>query len=80
MENPSINNSIAIKEVNQFNVLNLEISLPIQFQSNSFLFSITPHWAFPKSNATITTNYPIRKSHAPVSSHLGIDNQSLLAL
>lgn len=61
LENPSINNSIAIKEVNQFNVLNLEISLPIQFQSNSFLFSITPHWAFPQSNATITTNEIILK-------------------
>ena len=60
-ENPSINNSIAIKKVNQFNVLNLEISLPIQFQSNSFLFSFTPHWAFPQSNATITTNETILK-------------------
>lgn len=62
-ENPSINNSIAIKEVNLFNVLNLEISLPIQFQSNSFLFSFTPHWAFPQSNATITTNETILKEN-----------------
>lgn len=51
--NPPISSLVRIEEVEKFNVLNIEVSLPIQYRHNSFIFSLTPYWAFPQSNLTI---------------------------
>jgi len=50
---------VGIDEVNKFNLLNIELSLPIRYYSNSFIFSFSPHLAFPQSNATIVTEHGI---------------------
>jgi len=46
---------LGIEEVNKFNILNVELSMPIRYYYKSFIFSFVPQWAFPQSNATITT-------------------------
>jgi len=45
---------LGIEEVNKFNILNVELSMPIRYYYKSFIFSFVPQWAFPQSNATIT--------------------------
>ena len=52
---------VGIDEVNKFNLLNLELNLPIYYYYKSFIFSIIPQWAFPQSSATITTENSIIK-------------------
>lgn len=52
---------VGIDEVNKFNLLNLELSLPIHYYYKSFIFSFSPHLAFPQSNATIVTEDAIIK-------------------
>ncbi|MFD2100597.1 hypothetical protein [Flagellimonas iocasae] len=47
--------TVEIAEASEFNILNLELSIPLQYQHNHFIFSFTPVWAFPQSNATLTT-------------------------
>jgi len=44
--------SIYINEVSKFNILNIELSLPIQYYYKSFIFSFTPSYAFPQSPST----------------------------
>jgi hypothetical protein len=49
-------NNVKINDVNKFNILNLELSMPITYYFKSFIFSITPQLAFPQSDATFTTD------------------------
>lgn len=46
---------LGIEEVNKFNILNLGLSMPIRYYYKTFLFSFVPQWAFPQTNATLTT-------------------------
>lgn len=46
--------NLEILEASEFNLLNLELSLPLQYYHRQFVFSVTPTWALPQSSATIT--------------------------
>jgi len=52
---PSVVTSVEIAEASKFNILNVELSLPLQYYHKSFIFSFTPVLAIPQSSATITT-------------------------
>ena len=52
---PSFATSVEIAEASKFNILNVEVSLPLHYYHKSFIFSFTPVLALPQSNATITT-------------------------
>lgn len=52
---------VGIDEVNKFNILNVELSMPINYYHKSFIFYFSPHLAFPQSNATIVTEDAIIK-------------------
>ena len=52
---PTEATSVKIAEASEFNLLNVELSLPLQYYRNQFIFSFTPAWAFPQSSATLTT-------------------------
>lgn len=52
---PIVTNTVEIQEASEFNLLNVELSLPLQYYHKQFIFSFTPTWAFPQSTATITT-------------------------
>ncbi|MBT8297402.1 MAG: hypothetical protein KJO52_03635 [Maribacter sp.] len=47
--------NVEIKEASEFNILNIELSLPLQYYHKQFIFSVTPTWAFPQSSATTIT-------------------------
>lgn len=44
--------NVYINEVSKFNILNIELSMPIQYYYKSFIFSFTPSYAFPLSPST----------------------------
>mgnify|MGYP001819687115 CR=1 FL=1 len=46
---------IEIEEASEFNILNVELSLPVQYHHKQFIFSFTPSLALPQSSATIIT-------------------------
>lgn len=46
---------VEIVEASEFKLLNMELSLPLQYHHKHFIFSFTPVWAFPQSSATLTT-------------------------
>ncbi|SEK30504.1 hypothetical protein SAMN04488008_101236 [Maribacter orientalis] len=46
---------VEIQDVSQFNILNVELSLPLQYYYKQFIFSLTPVLAIPQNSATITT-------------------------
>lgn len=48
--------NVEIAEASEFNILNMELSLPIQLHQKHFIFSFTPTWAFPQTSATLTTD------------------------
>lgn len=50
---------VGIDEVTEFNILSMELGLSLQYYYKSFIFSVTPEWAFPQSSATITTENEI---------------------
>jgi hypothetical protein len=52
---PLVTNLVEIKEASKFQVLNIEVGLPMQYQHKHFIFSFTPVLALPQSSATITT-------------------------
>lgn len=52
---------VGINEVNNFNVLNAELSMPIRYYYKNLIFSFIPQWAFPQSSATIITDNTIIK-------------------
>jgi hypothetical protein len=54
-QNQTNDSNIKISKATEFNLLNLELSLPFQYYHKSFIFSFTPTLAFPQSSATITT-------------------------
>lgn len=58
---PSVNTSVEIAEASKFNVLNIGLSVPLQYYHKSFIFSFSPVWAFPQSSATLTTEEGIFK-------------------
>ena len=58
---PTTSTVVEIKEASEFNLLNLELSLPAQFYHKQFIFSITPSLSFPQSSATISTEDTIIK-------------------
>ncbi len=53
--------NVEIKEASEFNLLNVELSLPLQYYHKQFIFSVTPTLAFPQSSATITTEDAVIK-------------------
>ncbi|WP_281542215.1 hypothetical protein [Maribacter aestuarii] len=54
-------NTVEIQEASEFNILNVEISLPLQYYHKQFVFSFTPVLAIPQSSATITTEDTVIK-------------------
>lgn len=52
---PSATSNLTILEASEFNLLNVELSLPLQYYHKQFIFSFTPTWAFPQTNATFIT-------------------------
>ena len=52
---PLFTNLVEIKEASKFQVLNIEVGLPMQYQHKHFILSFTPILALPQSSATITT-------------------------
>lgn len=52
---PSVSTLIEIQDVSQFNILNVELSLPLQYYCKQFIFSFSPVLAIPQSSATIRT-------------------------
>lgn len=48
--------NVEIAEASEFNILNLELSLPLHYQYKHLIFSFTPTWAFPQTSATLTTD------------------------
>ncbi len=53
-ENLNITN-VEIAEASEFNFLNVELSLPVQYYYKHFIFSFTPVLALPQSKATLIT-------------------------
>jgi hypothetical protein len=51
---------VEIDEVNKFNILNIELSIPINYYHKSFIF-IYSSFSFPASSATITTEDAVIK-------------------
>lgn len=58
---PITSTVLEIKEASEFNLLNLELSLPVQFYHKQFIFSFTPTLSFPQSSATISSGDTIIK-------------------
>ena len=61
MTEPATTTSVEIKEASEFNLLSVELSLPLQYYHKQFIFSVTPTWAFPQSSDTITTEDSVIK-------------------
>lgn len=53
--NTTASTDVAIIEASEFNILNVEFSLPLQYYHQQFIFSFTPILALPQTSATITT-------------------------
>jgi hypothetical protein len=51
---------VEIDEVNKFNILNIELSIPINYYHKSFIF-IYSSFSFPQNSATITTEDAVIK-------------------
>jgi hypothetical protein len=60
---PQQTQNIVINEVNSFNILSIELSIPINYYYKSFIISITPKLALPQSNATFTTEDAVFKEN-----------------
>lgn len=56
MQNDTAMTDVAISEASEFNILNLEARLPLQYYYKHFIFSFTPVLAFPQTPASITTD------------------------
>ena len=52
---PTMATTVRIEEASKFNLLNIELSLPLQYYHKQFIFSFTPVLALPQSSATIIT-------------------------
>ncbi|MBC8755869.1 hypothetical protein H2O64_14420 [Kordia sp. YSTF-M3] len=48
-------NTVTFEKSSSFNILNIELSTPIEYHYKSFIFSFTPSLALPQSSATIVT-------------------------
>jgi hypothetical protein len=58
---PSSAAEVEIIEVSKFQLLNVAVSLPVQYQHNHFIFSFSPVLALPQSSATIVSEDTIIK-------------------
>ncbi|WP_127140677.1 hypothetical protein [Flagellimonas marinaquae] len=47
--------SVQIAEASEFNILNVELSFPLQYHFERFILSFSPVWALPQTSATLTT-------------------------
>lgn len=54
-------NNVTISEASEFNILNIEARLPLQYYHKSFIFSFTPMMAFPQTSASITSDSTVYK-------------------
>lgn len=61
MLSQDLSGSVQIREASEFNLLNIEARLPIQFYYKDLIFSFTPAIAFPQTSSTITTTDTIFK-------------------
>jgi hypothetical protein len=52
---PTVGAPVELQEASEFNILNMEFGLPMQYYHAQFVFSFSPVLAFPQSSATITT-------------------------
>jgi len=52
---PSVATAVKIAEASKLNILNVELSLPVQYYHEHFIFSFSPVLSLPQSSATITT-------------------------
>tara|TARA_R110000868_G_scaffold126481_4_gene333556 strand:- start:196 stop:1101 length:906 start_codon:yes stop_codon:yes gene_type:complete len=52
---PTVTTVVELKEASKFKMLNIELSIPLQYYYKSYIFSFTPVLALPQSPATITT-------------------------
>lgn len=63
----STGTTVQLSEAKEFNVLNIEASLELNYFYKGFIFSFDPVWAFPQSSATlITEDDVIREDLKPV--------------
>ena len=60
-QDPMAPTSLKIEEATAFNILNIEVSAPIQYYLQPLIFSFTPVVAFPQSSVTITTEEAVIK-------------------
>lgn len=47
--------TIKVEEASNFNILSVELSLPVYYYHNQFIFSFRPHLAFPQGESKIIT-------------------------
>ena len=47
--------NVDILEVSEFNILNIELSVPVYYSHKDFIFSFSPALALPQSSATLIT-------------------------
>ncbi|MFT6795287.1 MAG: hypothetical protein ACJART_000419 [Maribacter sp.] len=52
---PSVSTLIEIKDVFKFNILNVELSSPLQYYYKQFIFSLSPILALPQTSTTTMT-------------------------
>lgn len=55
MQQPDPVQTIEVEEASNFNLLSVELSLPIYYYHNQFIFSFRPHLAFPQGESKIIT-------------------------
>ena len=52
---PVMQTNVDIQEVSEFNILNIELSVPVYYSHKNFIFSFSPALALPQSSATLIT-------------------------
>ncbi|MFZ9030066.1 MAG: hypothetical protein ACO20F_02170 [Robiginitalea sp.] len=53
--NPVMQTNVDILEVSEFNILNIELSVPVYYSHKDFIFSFSPALALPQSSTTLIT-------------------------
>lgn len=52
-QNQMSSSTLTLREATEFNLLNIGLSIPLQYHLSSFIFSFTPNLSFPQSSVTI---------------------------
>ncbi len=52
-QNQMSSSTLTLREATEFNLLNIGLSIPLQYHFSSFIFSFTPNLSFPQSSVTI---------------------------